>query len=122
MHSLVWLAICAQLAQDEESYGFAKEVIDVQGGVPIELIRNPTIYSGFPGSEDSDPDWSELSRPGEMPQYEEWITMVKETVKGKDINVLPCLIEAFCGGELQVQTKQCKILQTSVWREQLGNQ
>jgi len=62
-HCLFWLAISAQLAQDKKSYDYAKTIIDEQGGVPIELIRYPTAYSGFPGSEDQDPDWSELSPP-----------------------------------------------------------
>jgi hypothetical protein len=94
-HSLLWLAISAQLAHDKESYEFAKAVLDEQGGIPIELIRRPTVYSGFPGNEDIDPDWSELSAPGEMPRYGEWSNMVQRSIEDKETNVLACLIVAF---------------------------
>jgi hypothetical protein len=95
IHSLLWLAISAQLAQDEESYNFAKMVVDEQGGVPIELIRCPTLYSGFPGNEDIDPDWSELSVPQEMPECGAWSNAVQGAIEAEETNVVVCLIVAF---------------------------
>lgn len=94
-HSLLWLTICAQLAHDKETYDFAKTIIDEQGGVPVEFICHPTLWSDLPGTEDLVPDGSDLCVPGQMPEFEEWAIAVRSAIEETERNVLACIIAAF---------------------------
>lgn len=42
-HGLIWLMIASKIANDDESYEFARTIINTNGGVPKSVITSPTI-------------------------------------------------------------------------------
>jgi hypothetical protein len=90
-HGLVWLLIASRIAGDRQSYEFARSTINVNGGLPFDLITTPSVFVG--GAQDmrfENPENIVMIVP-----YDEWDVWVKPHLTKTHDDILTSVLEAF---------------------------
>lgn len=90
-HGLVWLLIASRIAGDRESYEFARSTINVNGGLPFDLIIAPSLFV------DDEPD-SRFANPQNVitiAPYDEWRAWMEPQLPELKDDLLGSVLEAF---------------------------
>lgn len=90
-HGLVWLLIAARIAGDRESYEFARSTINVNGGVPFELVRTPSLLVG----DEPDPRFANTQDIVTIAPYNEWRAWMEPQLPEMRDDLLSSVLEGF---------------------------
>ncbi len=91
-HGLVWLLIASRIAGDRESYEFARSTININGGIPFDLITTPTVFVG----DEPDERFKNPENIVKIVPYDEWGVWVEQHPIEVRADLLASVLEAFC--------------------------
>lgn len=90
-HGLVWLLIASRIAGDQESYEFARSTINVNGGLPFELVTTPSVFV----DDEQDPRFPNPQNIVMIAPYDEWRAWTEPQLPDLGDDLLSNLLEAF---------------------------
>jgi hypothetical protein len=94
MHGWIWLSIASQIAKDQESYEFARSVLNNEGGVPLRLIYRPPVAYYMDADQYNDVLEDETSE--QIPAYQDWKAWLTHVISDIGIiDILPTVIGGF---------------------------
>lgn len=91
VHSLVWLLLAARTANDKDNYRYARATLNEIGGVPLDLVLNPTVFCG------DEPDGRLTCRDDAVaiPDFDKWNSWLGACVEPVEDDILEVAIESF---------------------------
>jgi len=95
LHPLTWLAIASQVANDYSSYAFAAKLIDRIGGIPLQALAEPSIFSGFPQDDSLEPEYDASACFQALPQYNEWGFAIAPLAKPPAARIVQSALSGF---------------------------
>jgi hypothetical protein len=91
IHGLVWLLIASRISCDRESYEFARSTINDNGGIPLDLVRLPTVFVG----DEQDPRLRNPSNVVSIPDFSEWSDWLKPQLSDPRGDLLASVLDGF---------------------------
>lgn len=91
VHGLIWLLIASQIAQDEESYEFARSLINQSGGIPLNLIVKPSIHIDDAHERINNPEGNLAV----IPDYSSWAEWLSHQITPTEADKLNFIIKGF---------------------------
>ena len=92
-HGFVWLLIASQIANDPDSYEFARLVINGSGGTFLQALVRPLVYVSIDSDYDVPVDY--CTDKILVPLFREWPEWISEFVKTESMDLLSCIIRSF---------------------------
>jgi hypothetical protein len=93
IHCRVWLLIASQIANDRESYDFAREQINTHGGLSTDRIVTPTVFCTYESWQGHKVDGEDMCL---IPTYDQWSQWLRGIVLlEEDDDLLRIIIESF---------------------------
>lgn len=96
LHGLIWLLIASQIAKDRESYGFAREILNSGGGIPIEAVVKPPTACFIASADIHEENEILLLKSGSsqtVPSFEGWKKWIEPWTR--EVDLLQAVIRSF---------------------------
>lgn len=90
LHSFIWLLISSQISENIEAYNYAKDMLNSEGGIDLQLLLQPTVGV----SEEPEERIINSKNDFIVPEYERWSEALYDLIEYKDIDLLKSIIDS----------------------------